>query len=228
MSNPNGFRVWVNDENPSGDNFNNYLQEQVVALFDDTTDRDTQIPSPNIDGLRCYVRDTGIEYVLVSDGDLVSPVFEWVEVSRTKAWGTYTPTLTVPVGGTDPTLGTGAVQVGRWHKEGTLVTVAIYLAFGSSGIAAGSGIYEISLPTECPVSPEWFGAQELIAGNGVAIDDDVGTRRTLAVTTVAEDKIRLEADGLTGPVTESNLLTWAASDVVLSGVITYECKEVHT
>jgi len=61
------------------------------------------------------------------------------------ACSTYTPTLTATT--TSPTLGSGAVRIGRYfrvQKQGWL-TVQIWVA--SSGYAAGTGTYEIDLPS---------------------------------------------------------------------------------
>lgn len=60
------------------------------------------------------------------------------------ACSTYTPTLTATTA--NPTLGTGNVRIGRYfrvQKQGWL-TLQIWVA--SSGYAAGTGTYEISLP----------------------------------------------------------------------------------
>ena len=91
-------------------------------------------------------------------------------------------------------------------------------------VDAGSGTYEIDLPAECPASPEWYGAEDLICGNGIAIDASTGARRAVAVKIVGATTIRLEADGLTAPVTEANLIAWDVSDLVLSATIEYETE----
>ena len=229
MPNDNGFRDWNAGDFPTGDEFDAYIGEQVIGLYDDETDRDTQLPIPTAVGQRAYARDTGIEYVAivdpVEDGTLAGH-WTWVEFGRVKAWTEYTPTLTVPAGGTDPTLGTGAVQIGRWTLEGTLATVAVYIKLGTSS-AAGTGIYEVSLPAECPVAPAWFGAEELIVGNGLIVDASTGQRYAVAVKTVGAGLVRMEADTLTAEVTESNLIAWADGDVVLSATLTYETEEVY-
>ena len=230
MVNVNGFRDWEAGDFPTGDEFDHFIGEQVIGLYDDLTDLDTQLPIPTAVGQRAYARDTGIEYVAIVDPLAVEPYlagdWTWVEFGRVKEWTIYTPTLTVPAGGTDPTLGTGAVQIGRWIKEGTLATVGIYIKLGTTS-AAGTGIYEISLPTEIPVAPSWYGAEELVVGNGIVLDTSTGTRYTVAVKTVGLGLVRLEADGLTTEVTESNLVAWGDGDVVLSGVLTYETEETY-
>jgi hypothetical protein len=63
------------------------------------------------------------------------------------AWESWTPTLTAVT--TDPTLGTGSVQEGRFLRMGPTVFARGYIKFGTSGTAAGSGLYRISLPVDC-------------------------------------------------------------------------------
>lgn len=220
-----GYKDFAALESPSADTFDEYLSAQVVGQYADATDRDTQTSGYEVDGMRAVTLDDGIEWVAVED-PLTPGDFTWTEFGRWKAWDTsHVPTLTAT--GTNPTIGTGPTLLCRWTKEGTLATVAYYVAFGTSGSAAGTGTYELDLPPECPAAPSWFGAQEFIAGNGIAIDDSTGTRKAVAVSIVGATTIRLEADGLTGAVTESNLIAWGDSDVVLSGVITYETEEVY-
>jgi len=56
----------------------------------------------------------------------------------------YTPVLTAAT--TNPTLGTGGGMAGRYIQVGKLVTYWFNITFGTSGAAAGSGAYTISLP----------------------------------------------------------------------------------
>jgi hypothetical protein len=77
----------------------------------------------------------------------------WVSVLPAGAWTSYTPTLTA--GTTNPTLGTASVQAGQYVQIGKLIIGDAYVAFGSSGAAAGSGAYFISLPLAAAVpSPQ--------------------------------------------------------------------------
>jgi hypothetical protein len=223
---------WNVGDYPAAAEFDALFQQQVIALFDDNTMRDAAVASDGmgdaddlVDGQRSTTRDDGRSWVWMVTDDPDPGDGYWVEVDRWKDWGTYTPVITVPSGGTAPTMGTGNVAFGRWTRHGSHATVALYVAFGSSGSpAAGTGIYEISLPSACPAHTDWYTSQQIIVGNGIAIDDSIGTRRAVACKVIAADRIRLESDGLTGPVTESNLLTWAASDVVCSALIEYEME----
>jgi hypothetical protein len=222
---------WTSGEYPSAAEFDAFFQQQVIAIFDDTAARDAPVASDGmgdetdlIDGQRATTRDDGRSWLWMVTDDPTTGDGYWVEIDRWKEWGIYTPAITVPAGGTDPTLGTGAITFGRWTRHGSHATVGLYIAFGSSGEAAGTGIYEISLPASCPVHSDWYTSQEIILGNGIAIDDSAGTRKAIACKAIAVDRIRLESDGLTGEVTEGNLIAWDASDVVCSALIEYEME----
>lgn len=223
-------RDWTAGEYPAAAVFDVYIQQQVIAIFDDAAARDVSVASDGmgsasdlVDGQRAYTRDDGRQWLWMVTDDPSPGDGYWVEVERTKEWGIYTPVITVPGGGTDPTMGTGDVAFGRWTRHGSHATVALYVAFGTTS-AAGTGIYEISLPSACPVAVDWYTSQQVIVGNGIAIDDSTSTRQQVALKTIADDRIRLEADGLTGPVTESNLIAWDDNDVVCSALIEYEME----
>lgn len=59
------------------------------------------------------------------------------------AWASYTPTITAT---SNPTLGTASVQYGAYLQIGKTVHYTIRIAFGTSGVAVGSGNYLILLP----------------------------------------------------------------------------------
>lgn len=60
------------------------------------------------------------------------------------AWTAYTPALTAAT--TNPTLGTGSAAHGRYTRIGRTIIGRAIVAFGTSGVAAGSGSYRFSLP----------------------------------------------------------------------------------
>jgi hypothetical protein len=59
-------------------------------------------------------------------------------------WTAYTPQLLAVT--TNPTLGSGALQSGRYTQLGKLVVAEFTVQFGSTGLNVGSGNYSISLP----------------------------------------------------------------------------------
>ncbi len=54
---PSGFKVWTTGELVDATNFNNYIQEQVIAVFANSTARDSAISSPE-DGQFCFLLDS--------------------------------------------------------------------------------------------------------------------------------------------------------------------------
>lgn len=61
-------------------------------------------------------------------------------------WNSYTPVLTAST--TNPTLGSGSTSVGEWRymDNGDWIICQGKITFGTSGVAAGSGTYQVSLP----------------------------------------------------------------------------------
>lgn len=54
-----GFKVWATGDLINASDFNNYIQEQVIMVFDDSTARDSQVSSPE-EGMFCYLKDTNV------------------------------------------------------------------------------------------------------------------------------------------------------------------------
>lgn len=54
---PSGFKVWTTGELVNASDFNNYIQEQVIMGFADSTARDSAVSSPE-EGMFCFLRDT--------------------------------------------------------------------------------------------------------------------------------------------------------------------------
>ncbi|QDP60637.1 MAG: putative structural protein [Prokaryotic dsDNA virus sp.] len=52
-----GFKVWSTGDLVNASDFNNYIQEQVVMVFDDSTARDSAVSSPE-EGMFCYLKDS--------------------------------------------------------------------------------------------------------------------------------------------------------------------------
>ena len=74
-----GFKVWTTGDLINASDFNNYIQEQVVMVFDDATARDAAVSSPE-EGMFCYLKDTNVlQYYsgsawadYIGDGDISS------------------------------------------------------------------------------------------------------------------------------------------------------------
>jgi collagen type VII alpha len=89
-----------------------------------------------------------------------------------RPWTAFTPTLICP-GGTNPTLGTGSTQMGRYNLVNNLCSFSLNIAFGTGGgFAAGNGQYVVAgFPIAMSVNfgnylPAGSGHLTLTAGNG--------------------------------------------------------------
>jgi hypothetical protein len=54
-----GFKVWSTGDLVNASDFNNYIQEQVVMVFDDATARDSAISTAE-EGMFAYLKDTNV------------------------------------------------------------------------------------------------------------------------------------------------------------------------
>lgn len=129
--------------------------------------------------------------------------------------GTYTPTLTASI--TNPTLGTGAVQSGWWHRSGHFISGGGIIRFGTSGVNAGSGTYFVLLPFDADVS-----TLTASAGGGLGIATAVGPASlrdnsnttgsrtaTLLLTTASTCSLHISDNSLAGNATP---WIWATED----------------
>jgi hypothetical protein len=155
----------------------------------------------------------GDEYVLARSGaskkitaaDLAAGLSEALGIG---VWTDYTPTLTGSV--TNPTLGTASSIVGRYCSIGKLVVAMVQISFGTSGVAAGSGTYYVSVPVN------FGGSAFSYARSGICLlyDSSVGSIKTGICERDAANH-RLEVFQYDGTlVTASAPWTWAASDQI--------------
>ena len=124
-------------------------------------------------------------------------------------WTSYVPTLTGSV--SDPTLGTGAVQDGRYTRIGNLVIGWAIVQFGTSGTAAGSGNYRVSVPVLPRV------VIEHVIGSAMLRDSSTGNKYNRVVNldiTSAAAYMRNDGDGGPNSVGAANPFSWAASDLI--------------
>jgi hypothetical protein len=77
---------------------------------------------------------------------------------------TWTPALTAAT--TNPTLGTGSSAIGRYRQLGKQVFAFVRIVFGTSGAAAGSGTYFVSLPVPQEANSAFFLGHALIKAAG--------------------------------------------------------------
>jgi hypothetical protein len=119
----------------------------------------------------------------------------------------YTPSL---IGSTtNPTLGTGSVRSGSYYQLGKLVVANAHIKFGSSGVAAGSGFYLISLP----VAPKSIGSGLRQVGSLWAYDDSGNDYEDGAVIVDGSNtRVQMMIAGTWA--SNSSPWTWAANDLI--------------
>jgi hypothetical protein len=112
------------------------------------------------------------------------------EVQAFAAPTVYTPT--VRGSGSNPTLGTGAVQFGRYFDDGNRVSGDIKIKAGTSGFAAGSGYYTFTLPVNAHADDI---AQNLLAGVASYYDVSTGLTYNVACAVFSVDSLVMYLDG---------------------------------
>lgn len=122
---------------------------------------------------------------------------------------TYTPTLGAST--TDPSLGTSPVQSGYVLRTANAVDLWIWLQFGSSP-SAGSGTYQISIPTGYDFAPAFFGAA---CGTAWLQDNSAGTVRVgVALADVITSTLWIRTTSDNTLVSNSAPWTWAQNDII--------------
>jgi hypothetical protein len=122
-------------------------------------------------------------------------------------WSSYTAALTATT--TNPTLGSGSNTAGRYTRIGDLVVVQVEVLFGSSGAAAGSGTYEVSLPVNIDSGVE----TDIIAGHGKLLD--AGARHYMVLAQrQAANKVVMIAENTGAHITNASPFTWTNNDSI--------------
>ena len=117
---PSGFKVWTTGDLVSASDFNNYVQEQVIMTFADSSARGSAISSPE-EGMFAYLADTNtLTYYdgsswasYIGDGDITGVTITTnatggLSGGATATSGAFSSTLTFTPNG----LAAGAVNVG--------------------------------------------------------------------------------------------------------------------
>jgi len=128
----------------------------------------------------------------------------------------YTPDLVAAT--TNPNLGSGAIRMGTWSRQGELCVGRFYVRFGTSGVNPGAGEYYMSLPVPVAVG----GFPRVVLGSGwirdanatfpagvapIVIDLALGTDPTGSVARFIVES--------TQTVRSSGPWTWAAGDELM-------------
>lgn len=141
--------------------------------------------------------------------------------------GTFTPALTAST--TNPTLGTGSTATADVQYHQGFVTIRYDIVFGSAGVAAGSGTYQLSLPTlngvTLGIDADW--ASQKPIGMARLRDSNVPTvaHDWRFVTDLSFPTTLLIKNDSGGSVTNAVPWTWAANDSI-GGICRY--KTDHT
>lgn len=133
-------------------------------------------------------------------------------LSSLGAWQTYTPALQAST--TNPTLGTGSTVRGRYVQHGKTVIAEIFIAFGSSGTAAGSGTYRVTLPVT-----NQAGTANTLVGHGWVKSAGTYTRVEAFIPLVSSAYVEMRypnavVGGTLITVNNTNPGAWTASDEI--------------
>lgn len=158
------------------------LRSYVSAVGGLTVCTSATRPANVYDGFAVY--ETDKDRVSIYNGS------SWQTVSQ-GARDTYTPVLTAST--TNPTLGSGAIQTGAWSASGCEIKGRAGFYFGSSGAAAGSGVYRISLPTPAKT----FGVNVVI-GAGWVYDNSANQFFTITASLFDANTAQLNYSGVAG------------------------------
>jgi hypothetical protein len=121
---------------------------------------------------------------------------------------TYVPTLTATTA--NPTLGSGSIATGRYLLLNKLCVVHVDIQFGTSGTAAGTGDYIVSLPAD----PKASTAALSVIGGGLVYDSSATTRFGVFAERSAASAVKLSRDGTSGLVGAAAPFAWGASDAI--------------
>lgn len=193
------------------------MMRQVTAQFVNTGARDTAITAVTEAQI---VADQHEDTLYIGKPDRGGSLAnQWVPIGGYGQAADFTPVLTST--GTNPTLGTGAVQYARFRRVMGWAHANYKIVFGTTGFAAGTGTYILSLPTSHPPATGLYTGREVAIGAGY-LEDSSGTRRAVTARVTGATSFRLVVDGSTADVTEVIPAAWSQSDTVFDGVLSYE------
>ena len=121
------------------------------------------------------------------------------------AWETWTPALTAST--TNPTLGTGSSQTGRYGRINKIVVGQGQVSFGTAGVAAGNGFYFVS----APVNFLTIGA---IVGTWQGFDSSASASYFGFLVSDTATRAVLYYNNPASVISNSTPWTWAASDFI--------------
>jgi hypothetical protein len=150
---PAGFKVWTTGDLISASDFNNYIQEQVIMTFADSSARDSAVSSPE-EGMFCFLTDSntlqfynGSSWAsFIGEGDITGVTITTAGTSglsggSTATSGAFTSTLVIaPDSATSATVASAdIVLIGDADDSNAVkkTTVGDIVALAPSGVSLG-------------------------------------------------------------------------------------------
>lgn len=171
----------------------------AASVAGDGLTETSDVLSVNVDGSTLEISSDALR---AKDGGITS-------AKLSLAWTGYTPVLTAAT--TNPTLGSGSTADGRYVRIDDTILGWARIVFGTSGVAAGSGQYRVSLPVTASAGGSQPLGQALIFDNSALIE-----RACLARQFGTTDIFMFNVDNNTN-VAHNSPWTWAASDAIHIG-----------
>tara|TARA_R110002020_G_scaffold213219_1_gene419950 strand:+ start:4807 stop:5280 length:474 start_codon:yes stop_codon:yes gene_type:complete len=150
---PAGFKVWTTGDLVNASDFNNYIQEQVIMTFADSSARDSAVSSPE-EGMFCFLADSntlqfynGSSWAsFIGEGDITGVTITTAGTSglsggATATSGAFSSTLVIaPNSATSATVASAdLVLIGDADDSNSVkkTTVADIVALAPSGVSLG-------------------------------------------------------------------------------------------
>jgi hypothetical protein len=151
-----GSRLFQAGDVLTAEQVQSFLMDQSIMGFEDTSARDAAFGGTGeatlAEGMFAYTADTNTLWVYDSINWV--PAINAASLNGVGEFTSYTPSLTATV--TNPTLGVGSQSLGSYVRVKNLIIARFFITFGTSGVAAGSGNYKVSLPVTASVFSNSF------------------------------------------------------------------------
>lgn len=127
----------------------------------------------------------------------------------------FTPAFTST--GTAPTLGSGSSAAGKYATVAQVVSGVGRIVFGSSGVAAGTGSYRVSLPVAASTTHQTVSTgpgNGSVIGTGTFVDDSGSNVYTVALHMISATTASLLVVGTGTVFTATTPVAPAANDII--------------
>lgn len=161
----------------------------------------------NLFGQEQWARRGDDDALLRASETRLTAVETKVALVSTGVWTAYTPTLTAA--SSNPFLGTGGNQLGRWTRSGRTISGNAFISFGPSGTPlAGGGEYRIAAPV-----PSVNLGYNVVVGGGYLYDASANVMEQVVVAVAATQTTYfvMFKNGAFG-ITDASPWGWSFSD----------------